>query len=102
MSKEKISLANELSPLALFLGHSLGAALGFVCIALIAAIPIFVIKALTWLGMSDLAQVFHHVETVILLVDVILFVVVFLAGAAIFAVETVLNAKRRIGDLLKG
>lgn len=102
MSSHVDAMVEELSPFARFLGHSLGSAIAFVCIALISIIPIGVVRAMVWLGLGELAGVLHTLETLLLVADVSLFVLVFAAGAVVFAVEVITSARKRIAVVTKG
>jgi ABC-type uncharacterized transport system permease subunit len=93
--------ARTLSPMARLLGHSLAAALGFCGLGLIALLPIAAIKFFLWLGFTELATPLRIVETGLLLADIFLFAVVFLSGLAVFSVEAIAAAKRRIEDAWK-
>jgi hypothetical protein len=84
------------SPVMRLLGHSLATAIGFCGLALISLVPIGVVKALIWLGIGQLVELLHALETLLLVVDVGLFGVIFLAGVAVFVVETLVATKRQI------
>jgi hypothetical protein len=86
---------------ARFLGHSAAAACGFVGLALIALAPLSVMRVLHGIGFGELATWLHPLEAVLQVVDVILFLAVFLAGAAVFATEVFVEAERRIIEALK-
>lgn len=95
-------VVEELSPFARFLGHSLGSALAFVCIALISLIPVGVVRVMIWLGLGELAGALHLLETMLLVADICLFVLVFGAGAVVFAIEVIVSARKRISIITKG
>jgi len=84
------------------LGHALAAALGFCGLGLISLIPILVVKALLWLGFSELAGPLRSLEAALLFADIGLFALVLLSGIAVFAVETIAAARRRIRHAWKG
>lgn len=84
------------SPVARFLGHSLAVALGFCGLAVISLIPIGVIKLLIRLGVDQLAGTLHGLETLLLVVDIGLFGIVFLSGAAVFLAETLATSLEQI------
>lgn len=102
MSNHVEAMVEELSPFARFLGHSLGSAIAFVCIALISLIPVGVVRAMIWLGLGELAGALHALETMLLIADILLFVLIFLAGAVVFAVEVITSARKRISVVTKG
>jgi hypothetical protein len=89
-------IGRALSPVARFLGHSLAAALGFAGLALLSLVPVGVVRGLHALGVADLVMWLHGLETMLFIVDVVLFVAVFLAGAIVFLAETYVDAQARI------
>lgn len=90
------------SPVARFLGHTLAVALGFLGLALISLIPIGAVRLLIWAGMDQLAGSLHLLESLLLTVDILLFGVVFLSGAAIFLAETLASTIRQIKHAWRG
>jgi hypothetical protein len=84
------------SPMMRLLGHSLATAIGFCGLALISLVPIGVVKMLIWLGIRQLVELLYALETLLLIVDVGLFSVIFLTGVAVFVVETLAATKRQI------
>lgn len=106
MSKDNIDAHSgesekALEPVARFLGHSLAAAVGFVGLALIALIPIGAIHLIKRWGDADLAGSLHWLEVALLTVDIVLFLAVFLAGAAVFAAEIYVETESRIIETLQ-
>ena len=83
-------------PVARLLGHALAAALGFCALGLISLIPILVVKLPLWLGFAELAGPLRTLEIALLFADIVLFAVVLFAGIAVFAVDTISAAWRRI------
>ncbi len=96
MSHLQDEFVTAASPVSRFLGHSLAVAFGFCGLAIISLIPIGVVKLLIWLGMDQLAGTLHGLETLLLVVDIGLFGVVFLSGAAVFLAETLAASIRQI------
>ena len=92
---------HPLGAVARFLGHSAAAALAFAGLTLISLVPVVVLRGLHELGFGDLVSSLHPLETVLQLVDVVLFLAVFLTGAVLFVAEIVADAERRIIELLK-
>lgn len=84
------------SPVTRLLGHSLAVALGFCGLAAISMIPIGAMKVLIWLGIGHLAEPLHALETLLLVVDICLFGIVFLSGVAVFLVETLTATRRQV------
>lgn len=84
------------SPVTRFLGHSLAVALGFCGLAVISLIPIGVVKLLIRFGVDQLAGTLHGLETLLLVVDIGLFGIVFLSGAAVFLAETLATSLEQI------
>jgi hypothetical protein len=95
-----VDIKNEFEEAALrvarLLGHALAAALGFCALGLISLIPIVVVRILLWLGLAELAGPLHMLEVALLFADIALSAVVLFAGIAVFAVEAVANAWRRM------
>jgi len=84
------------SPVTRLLGHSLAVALGFCGLAIISLVPIGAIKALIWFGIVQLVEPLHALETLLLIVDIVLFAVVFMSGVAVFAAETLAATAKQI------
>lgn len=94
----KEEFVTSASPVTRLLGHSLAVALGFCGLAGISLIPVGAIKLLIWLGMEQLAGPLHALETLLLVVDIVLFGVVFLSGVVVFAAETLATTIRQIKE----
>ena len=92
--------SKALGLVAQFLGHSLAAALGFAGLAVIALIPIGITQLIKAWGDPGLASSLHWLEITLFAVDIALFLVVFLAGAVIFAVEVYVDTRARIIEIL--
>jgi hypothetical protein len=92
----KDKFATAAFPVIRLLGHSLATAIGFCGLALISLIPIGVVKVLIWLGIRQLVELLHALETLLLVIDVGLFGVIFLTGVAVFVVEVLASTKRQI------
>lgn len=96
MNHVKGEFLSAASPVARLLGHSLAVVIGFAGLALISLLPIAVVRLLIWIGMPQLAEPLHLLETLLLLVDIGLFGIVFLTGVVVFLVETLATTKRQI------
>lgn len=94
-------LEHTLSPISRLLGHSLAAAVGFCGLGFIALLPILTIRLFLWAGFDELAMPLRVLEAGLLFADIFLFAVVFLSGLAVFSVETIVAARRRIRQALK-
>lgn len=96
MQHLKEEFVTAASPVTRLLGHSLAVALGFCGLAMISLIPIVAIKTLICLGIIQLVEPLHFLETLLLIVDILLFGVVFLSGVAVFVAETLATTIRQI------
>lgn len=94
-------VVHSMGPVMRLVGHSASAVLGFAGIAILALIPIVVVKFVIYLGASELATPLHYLEIMMLFADVALFALVFLMGIVIFLVESMVYAKREIAIILK-
>lgn len=97
----KSELGAASAPIARLIGHSLASAIGFCELALVSLIPIGAIRLLIFAGLDQLAEPLHSLESLLLLVDIGLFAVVFLSGVVIFAVEMLATTIRRIKEVWK-
>jgi hypothetical protein len=86
------------SPIARLIGHSLASAFGFCSLTVVSLIPIVVIRLLINAGFDQLAEPLHSLEMLLLIVDIVLFMVVFLSGVVVFAVETLATARDQISE----
>jgi hypothetical protein len=92
----RLQLEDVAIPLARLLGHSLTGALGFCALGAIALIPVLLLRLLVAIGVPELAEPLRVLEITLLLADILLFAVIFVGGVAVFAVETIGTAWRRI------
>jgi hypothetical protein len=90
-----------LVPVAYLIGHSLAVGLGFAGLALVSLIPVGVVKALIAIGLTELAETLAWLETVLVVTDVALFLVVFFTGVAVFVVQVFSAAKDEIRKVRK-
>ena len=96
----RVEIEKSVSPVARLLGHSTAAALGFVGIALVSLLPVGVVRLIQMLGVADLADWLHLLEVVLLVADIALFLVVFLAGVVVFLAEVYFETEGRIINVL--
>lgn len=95
-------VVQSLGPVMRLVGHSAGAVFGFAAIAILALIPIGVVKLVAFLGATQLLEPLHYLEIMMLFADVVLFALVFLNGLLIFLVESFMYTKRELTRLWKG
>ena len=94
-------VVQALGPVARLVGHSAGAVFGFAAIAILALIPIGIVKLVVYLGAEQLVQPLHILETMMLYADMVLFTLVFFNGLLIFLVESLVYTRREIRRILK-
>jgi|CABS01.1.fsa_nt_gi predicted membrane channel-forming protein YqfA (hemolysin III family) len=86
----------------MLVAHSIAAAVGFTGLAIASAIPLLVSHFLIMLGLSQLEEPLHILESVLLSADILLFLVVFLSGVAVYLVATVAHAVKEIRAITSG
>jgi hypothetical protein len=94
-------VVQSLGPVMRLVGHSAGAVFGFAAIAILALIPIAIVKFVVYLGATQLIKPLHYLETMMLFADVVLFTLVFLNGLLIFLVESLVYTKRELSRIWK-
>ena len=82
-------------PAARFAGHVAASAVGFIALAIVALIPIYVVKLLIWAGGPvEFVEVFHWLEIAVLYVDIGLYGVTVLIWAVVFLAEEIRAARQ--------
>jgi hypothetical protein len=92
---------HPLGAVARFLGHSAAAALGFAGLTAISVVPKSMLRVLRDLGFDEVGISLHPLEAVLQIIDAMLFLAVFLTGAAVFIAEVLADAERRIIEILQ-
>ncbi len=100
MTTEKYFL-EAASPISRLLGRTAADAIGFCGLGIISMVPVLFLKSLVWLGADHLAQLMEPLETGLVLADMTLFGVIFLAGIVVFAVEEIVAAYIAIRKILE-
>ena len=96
MDRLKIEFKEAAAPIVRLIGHVLAVAIGFAVFAAVSMIPVAMVHLMVAFGFTDLAQLLHNMEKVILLVDIALFGVVLLSGVFVFLTQVWFTAKAQI------
>jgi hypothetical protein len=87
------------APISRLIAHGIAVAIGFMAICAISMIPIITLKILIFCGIVETSETLHKLETAILFGDLLLFLIILVAGILIFIKEETLRLwKRFFGD----
>lgn len=83
------------APISRLIAHGIAVAIGFSALCAISMLPIVTLKILIFFGIVETSETLHKLETAILYGDLLLFLIILVAGILIFIKEETLRLWNR-------
>ena len=89
------------TPITRFVGHALAVSLGLVLLAFVFLIPIALINALDFAGLTELARYLEYIDHGLLYADLIFFALLLLVGSLELLASEAVRSVQRVQAIIR-